>query len=154
MAFSTFVFDTLDVSTRLGRLIVQEFLGWTGRTAAVAATAATLAPPALVLLFLRGEPGAAPPYMRFWLLFGTANQLLAGLTLLGVAAWLRREGRRSLFVVLPMLFVLTITVWSLVSQIIGSSDLLIRATAAALLGLAILMGFETLRGLRTSPRTA
>lgn len=154
MAFSTFVFDTIDVATRLGRLIVQEFLGWTGSAAAIAATAVTLVPPALVLLLLRGAPGAAPPYMRFWLLFGTANQLLAGLTLLGVAAWLRREGRRSLFVVLPMLFVLTITAWSLVAQVLGSTDLLVRATAAALLGLAALMAFETLRANRRKVATA
>ena len=30
MAFSTFVFDTLDVTTRLGRYILQELLGWQG----------------------------------------------------------------------------------------------------------------------------
>src|SRR4029453_5775188 len=30
MAFSTFVFDTLDVTTRLGRYILQELLGWRG----------------------------------------------------------------------------------------------------------------------------
>ena len=28
MAFSTFVFDTLDVCTRLGRYIIQELFGW------------------------------------------------------------------------------------------------------------------------------
>lgn len=152
MAFSTFVFDTIDVSTRLGRLIVQELLGWTGRAAAFAATTATLAPPALVLIAFRGAPGQQPPYMKFWLLFGTANQLLAGLTLLGIAAWLRREGRRSLFVVVPMVFVLAITSWSLMGQLVASTDLLIRATAAALLGLALLMAIETgratLRGRR------
>ncbi|HEX6624262.1 MAG TPA: carbon starvation CstA family protein, partial [Pyrinomonadaceae bacterium] len=38
MAFSTFVFDTLDVSTRLGRYIVQELLGSRGRAGAVAGT--------------------------------------------------------------------------------------------------------------------
>jgi len=30
MAFSTFVFDTLDVGTRLGRYIIQELFGWRG----------------------------------------------------------------------------------------------------------------------------
>ena len=147
MAFSTFVFDTIDVSTRLGRLIVQELLGWKGRAGALAATAATLAPPALVLIAFRSAPGQTAPYMKFWTLFGTANQLLAGLTLLGIAAWLRREKRRSLFVVVPMVFVLAITSWSLVSQIIGEKDLLIRTTAAALLGLAVLMAVETARAI-------
>src|SRR5262249_34991387 len=51
MAFSTFVFDTLDVSTRLGRLILQELLRAPGLLAAAAATVATLALPALLLAF-------------------------------------------------------------------------------------------------------
>ena len=34
MAFSTFIFDTLDVSTRLGRYILQELLGWQSKAAA------------------------------------------------------------------------------------------------------------------------
>ena len=34
MAFSTFVFDTLDVATRLGRYILQELFDWRGRTSA------------------------------------------------------------------------------------------------------------------------
>ena len=145
MAFSTFVFDTIDVSTRLGRLIVQELFGWKGRVAAVGATLLTLAPPALVLVVYRSPPGQSPPYMRFWTLFGTSNQLLAGLTLLAVAAWLRSEGRRTLFVALPMLFVLVVTCWSLVMQLAASPDLLVRGTAAALLALAALMVFETAR---------
>src|ERR1044072_2706265 len=36
MAFSTFVFDTLDVCTRLGRYIVQEVFGWEGRPGGLA----------------------------------------------------------------------------------------------------------------------
>jgi carbon starvation protein CstA len=35
MAFSTFVFDTIDVSTRLGRYIVQELFGWRNIAGAV-----------------------------------------------------------------------------------------------------------------------
>ncbi|MGH9459298.1 MAG: carbon starvation CstA family protein, partial [Thermoanaerobaculia bacterium] len=54
MAFSTFVFDTLDVSTRLGRYILQELFDWRGRGAAVGATLATIVPPAL-LAMVSGE---------------------------------------------------------------------------------------------------
>ena len=49
MAFSTFVFDTLDVSTRLGRYILQELLGWKGRAGAMAATALMCFPPLAML---------------------------------------------------------------------------------------------------------
>lgn len=108
MAFSTFVFDTLDVSTRLARHLVQELTGWKGRSGALAATTVALAPPAAILaLAERGDS------LRFWSLFGASNQLLAGLTLLTLAAWLRRSGRPIKLVVLPMLFVLTTTVVAL-----------------------------------------
>jgi carbon starvation protein len=49
-------------------------------------------------------------------LFGTSNQLLAALSLLGLSVWLRRSGRKSLFLMLPMAFVLVITLWSLLLQ--------------------------------------
>src|SRR6185295_15979083 len=101
MAFSTFIFDTLDVSTRLGRYIIQELTGWTGNAGAFIATAVTALVP-LVLLLSAGE-GA---YRLFWILFGTSNQLLAALTLLAIAVWLRRTGRRSAFAWVPMLFVM------------------------------------------------
>jgi carbon starvation protein len=111
MAFSTFVFDTLDVSTRLGRYIFQELFGWTGRVGGVAATAVTVALP-LGLLLAAGEGS----YRTFWTLFGTSNQLLAALTLLAVSVWLHRSGRRYWFTLAPMLFVMSITLWSLALQ--------------------------------------
>jgi len=112
MAFSTFVFDTLDVSTRLGRYIIQELTGLSGRGGAVLGTALTAFVP-LAFLLAAGE-GA---YRYFWVLFGTSNQLLAALSLLGISVWLRRAGRRSAFAWIPMAFVMTITLWSLVLQI-------------------------------------
>jgi carbon starvation protein len=112
MAFSTFVFDTLDVSTRLGRYILQELTGWSGRAGAVFGTAVTVVVP-LVFLLAAGE-GA---YRLFWVLFGTSNQLLAALSLLGVSVWLRRAGRKTAFTLIPMAFVMTVTVWSLLSQV-------------------------------------
>jgi carbon starvation protein len=108
MAFSTFVFDTLDVSTRLGRYVVQELLGWRGFGGAAAGTLATIGAPLYLVAF--AEPGA---WARFWTLFGASNQLLAALTLLSVTLWLARSGRRAAFTLLPMVFVLSITLWAL-----------------------------------------
>jgi carbon starvation protein len=109
MAFSTFVFDTLDVCTRLGRYIVQELLGWKGRGGAIGATLVTMAAPILVLSVAKQGDS-----MRFWTLFGASNQLLAALTLLTLSVWLKKSGRRFAFALLPMLFVLAITLWALV----------------------------------------
>ena len=110
MAFSTFVFDTLDVSTRLGRLILQELFGWSGRTGGLAATLITLALPAWMLM--SGEAGG---WRLYWTLFGASNQLLAALSLLVVTLWLARTRRPVAFTLLPLLFVLGVTLWALLA---------------------------------------
>jgi carbon starvation protein len=112
MAFSTFVFDTLDVSMRLGRYLLQELTGWKGRGGALFGTAATVAIP--LVLALTAPPGS---WTRFWTLFGASNQLLAALTLLAVSIWLKRRGRRLAFTLIPMLFVLAITLSALVQLV-------------------------------------
>ncbi|HYN85033.1 MAG TPA: carbon starvation CstA family protein, partial [Pyrinomonadaceae bacterium] len=122
MAFSTFVFDTLDVCTRLGRYIVQELLGWKGRAGALAGTFLTVAAPVYFIAF-------APPnsWSKFWTLFGASNQLLAALTLLAITAWLYQARRRIAYTLVPMLFVLTITLWALGAIVVGN----LRASRAA-----------------------
>ena len=79
LAFTTFVYDTLDVCTRLGRYVLQEMTGLKGLAGGAAATLITLAGPSLYL-------GMNPPgkFYTFWTIFGTSNQLLAALTLVGV----------------------------------------------------------------------
>ncbi len=115
MAFSTFVFDTLDVSMRLGRYIVQELLGWKGRAGALAGTLLTMGVPFYFIMF-------APPnsWTKFWTLFGASNQLLAALTLLTITVWLYKARQRIAFTLVPMIFVLVITLWALVSLVIGN----------------------------------
>jgi carbon starvation protein len=156
MAFSTFVFDTLDVCTRLGRYLVQELLGWQGRAGAAGATLLTMALPACFLL--AGGQGA---WSRFWTLFGASNQLLAALTLLALTLWLRRSGKPFLFTLLPMLFVLTITVWALGRIALGSLaaaatriEVANGAAAAVLIGLALFLVAQAVRTARRSAKPA
>jgi carbon starvation protein len=156
MAFSTFIFDTLDVTTRLGRYIVQELTGWTGRRGAVFGTALTAGVPLFVLM-LTGE-GA---YRFFWVLFGTSNQLLSALTLLGISVWLRREGRRSAYTWVPMAFVMVITVWSLALQAAaglrsvgtpGAGVTIVNGLVSILLmALALILVREAARAVRGRP---
>jgi len=157
MAFSTFVFDTLDVATRLGRYLVQELLGWRGWGGALVGTLATIAPAALFLGF-----GAEGAYLRFWTLFGASNQLLAALTLLSIAVWLRKEGRGVAFVVAPLVFVLAITVWALVA-IARKSFADARGfdvafangvTSVVLLALAAFLVARAVQEFRSTPRPA
>lgn len=134
MAFSTFVFDTLDVSTRLGRYLLTElYMSARGRRGeagnaiggeraplwvSVLAAGLTAGVPLLLLTTADGEA-----YRLFWTLFGTSNQLLAALTLLGVTVWLRRSGRRCWYVFWPMVVMMVITVWALALQVaVGVRD--------------------------------
>jgi len=113
LAFSTFVYDTLDVCTRLARYILQELFGWKTRIGAFAATFITLLLP-FAFLMLTKEKG----YLVAWPIFGTSNQLLASLTLLAISVWLIKTGRNAIFSLIPMAFMMVVTMWSLVLQIL------------------------------------
>jgi carbon starvation protein len=156
MAFSTFVFDTLDVCTRLGRYIMQELFGWKGRPGAFAGTLLTMSLPFYFIMF-------APPnsWSKFWTLFGASNQLLAALTLLTITAWLYQSRQRVAYTLLPMLFVLTITLWALITLVVGNLratkiasgqldvELINAIASAALVGLAIYLAVLALVRLRS-----
>ncbi|HRJ49215.1 MAG TPA: carbon starvation CstA 5TM domain-containing protein, partial [Phycisphaerales bacterium] len=107
-----FVFDTLDVSVRLGRYLLQELTGIRSRVAGFFAALATVSAPFVVLRI--SEPGS---YQRYWTLFGTSNQLLASLTLLGISVWLVRAGKRCWYTAVPMVFVMSVTLTALVMQV-------------------------------------
>jgi carbon starvation protein len=151
MAFSTFVFDTLDVCTRLGRYIVQELCGWSGHAGALAGTLLTVAPP--LLLVLASDKNA---YLQYWILFGASNQLLAAMTLLAIGVWLVQSGRGAAFVLLPMLFVLTMTLWAMVHLAVSSyrqsqgfdGPLANAVAATALAALAVFLLFSGVREVR------
>jgi carbon starvation protein len=112
LAFSTFVYDTLDVCTRLSRYVLQELFGLKGRVGAVVATAVSLMLP-MVFLMVTKEKG----YLLAWPIFGTSNQLLASLILLAVSVWMLRMGRNAWIALVPMAFMMTMTLWSLFLQV-------------------------------------
>ncbi|MES2525900.1 MAG: carbon starvation CstA family protein [Bdellovibrionota bacterium] len=112
MAFSTFVFDTLDVSTRLGRYLVQELFGLEGKFGAMIGTVLTILPTMLILY--QTDSGM---WAQFWTLFGAANQLLAALSLLVISAWLHQNGKRLAFTFIPMIFVLITTMVALIQLV-------------------------------------
>ncbi|MEX1230103.1 MAG: carbon starvation CstA family protein [Planctomycetaceae bacterium] len=114
MAFTTFVYDTLDVCTRLGRYILQELFGWQGSLGRWVSTAITAGVPAMFLVW---QPNSDKPAWRiFWDLFGASNQLLAALTLLGVTVWLAKtmQARWVWFAVgIPCAFMYVMSMWAL-----------------------------------------
>ncbi|MBI4003989.1 MAG: carbon starvation protein A [Candidatus Omnitrophica bacterium] len=119
LAFATFIYDTLDVATRLGRYVFQELTGWKGRAGSVAATLATLALPALSVSWTMTDLSGkiVPAWRVFWTLFGTSNQLLAALTLTAVTVWLKRTKGPWLVSAVPASFMVVMTLWSLILMI-------------------------------------
>lgn len=116
LCFATFVFDTLDACTRLARYVLMELTGWTSKAGMIWATLLTLALPAIVVSLppavVNGQP--IPLWRAFWNLFGTSNQLLAALALLGVTVWLSQKKGRSVWITLgPTILMLIMTLWSL-----------------------------------------
>ncbi len=153
MAFSTFVFDTLDVSARLGRYILEEVVGGRGPLARLATTTLTVAVP-LVFIVTGGEG----MYRVFWTLFGTSNQLLAALTLLAVTVWLRATGRRYWYTLWPTVLVMAVTITALAVQAgagltaLGFNAATLNAVVAiVLLALAAVLVREAAGAFRLDP---
>jgi len=113
LAFSTFVYDTLDVCTRLARYILQELMGWKSTLGAFAATFITLLLPFAFLMLAKEKA-----YLLAWPIFGTSNQLLASLTLLAISVWLIKTHRNAIYALAPMAFMMVVTMWALVLQIL------------------------------------
>jgi carbon starvation protein CstA len=170
MAFTTFVYDTLDVCTRLGRYIVQELTGWRGAKGKWLGTILTAGVPAFFVTQTMLDPikkTPIPVWKTFWALFGASNQLLAALTLLGVTVWLwrTRRARWVWFVTgIPMVWMYVMSSWALIRFVVQPLKPWIEGTsglgelfqngafanpvpwvAAVLVGLALLMLIEAIR---------
>ena len=119
LTYSAFCLTSLDTATRLARFMFQEF--WVdsnkGETPeSVTGYKKVLSNPyvataiTVVLGILLGMNG----YGKIWALFGSANQLLAALGLLAVATWLGKIGKDNNMFLLPMAFMLCVTIASLI----------------------------------------
>jgi len=145
LAFATFVYDTLDVATRLGRYVFQELTGWRGKLSSCAATLATLALPVIFVSrkILDSQGNVIPAWKVFWTVFGSSNQLLAALVLLGLSVWLFKNKMKYKFVLLPSVFMMIIAIVSLYFIIKPGIFNLVGLTGSVLLVLAVLLIFET-----------
>ena len=149
LAFATFVYDTLDVATRLARYLFTEFTGWRTRTGGIVGTVASLGLPFwFVAQTAKDASGKViPAYQVIWPLFGSTNQLLAGLTLTGLVLWLAKTGKPKLLqwlVAIPMVFMMGMTASALVLQIGSAPNKVMLSVAIVLLALAAWITFEAL----------
>jgi carbon starvation protein len=100
-----FILTSVDTSTRLGRFVISETLAKKLKNRMIT-TLITLVP-AYILAVTRS-------YEELWRLFGTSNQLIASISLIGVAAFFISKKTKVKFIVIPALFVLATTMAALV----------------------------------------
>ena len=153
-----FAATTMDTGVRLQRYIIQE---WgtiydlpvlTGRWVSTALAVGTC----LALAFGAGG-GAGTGGLVIWPLFGTTNQLLAGLTLLVLSVFLLKLGRPTLYTLAPFAFLLTVTILALLWQLRAfweQGQYFLAALDVVILAATIWVALEALSALRKARSAA
>ncbi len=117
LTYSAFCLTSLDTATRLARFMFQEFFLEPGQTVADIKDGwkKTMVNPyvATIITVILGIALGMTGYGKIWGLFGAANQLLAGIGLLAVATWLSNVGKNNKMFLLPMGFMIIVTICSL-----------------------------------------
>ncbi|MFA6078235.1 MAG: carbon starvation CstA family protein [Candidatus Omnitrophota bacterium] len=116
LAFATFVYDTLDVATRLGRYIFEELAGIRNRFSPYIASFITLLLPAIFLMqkVVDAQGNTIPAWKIYWTVFGASNQLLAGFVLFIVSLWLFRHKMKYLHILIATVFMLVTSIFALI----------------------------------------
>lgn len=123
LTYSAFCLTSLDTATRLARFMFQEFWLEPGQTAKDINSGwkKVMVNPvfATVLTVVLGIAFGLTGWQKIWGLFGASNQLLAGIGLLAVATWLGNIGKNNKMFLLPMAFMVVVTISSLAITLIG-----------------------------------
>lgn len=134
LAVSVFALTSLDTGTRLSRFMFAELFLKEGETSYKDAKGIRklLTYPLFgtLLMVVIGCILGGLSLSQIWGLFGAANQLLAGLALMAVCAWLGNVGKNNKMFYIPMVFMLCATLCSLIITIIGKIRLVGAGTAA------------------------
>lgn len=146
LAVSAFCLTSLDTATRLARYMFQEFWlepGQTYEDAKGIKKVLTNPYAATIITVVAGVALGMTGYAKIWPLFGAANQLLAALGLIAVATWLGKVGKNNKMFLIPMAFMLVVTIVSLIQTIIAKVGAIQAGTDfgwnIALVALAILL---------------
>ena len=115
LAISAFALTSLDTATRLGRFIFQEFFDNDNAenkeenkknplTNMYVSTTITVVCSGLLAIL---------GYEKIWPIFGSANQLLAAISLMAIAIWLANTNRGCKEFIIPIIFMFIVTIVSL-----------------------------------------
>lgn len=151
----SFAATTLDTSVRLMRYIINE-LGVEYDVKPLKklhlSTFIAVGASAALVLIPEGPRGLGSGGYLLWPLFGTSNQLLAAISLLIVTIWLKRNGRPIIYTLLPLIFLLFMTLWAMTEQVLfdwsgwgeTDSNILLFVFGAVILGFAVWIILEAI----------
>ena len=134
LAVSVFALTSLDTGTRLSRFMFTELFlkkdEATYKDAKGIRKVLTYPLTGTLLMVVIGCILGGLSLSQIWGLFGAANQLLAGIALMAVCAWLGNAGKNNKMFYIPMAFMLIATTTSLVMTVIAKIKLVAGGTAA------------------------
>ncbi len=113
----SFAATSLDTAVRLQRYIIQEI----AEIARITPLTRGITVPTLLAVVIPFGLAILPGDFAFgtlWQLFGTTNQLTAGLALAVIAVWVTKNNRNPTAVLVPLVFLVTMTSWALIVQLI------------------------------------
>jgi len=134
-----FAMTSVDTGARLLRFNLEEIGQTIGVKVIQNRYVATFLAVAAIGFFAFFKMDGKPAGLFLWTLFGTTNQILAGLTLLTVTIYLYRKKKPILYTLLPMLLVLGATISGMVMGIIkaiGQNQWTVAAVGAVIFLLA------------------
>lgn len=146
LAISAFALTSLDTATRLGRFIFQEYFEDASKTLQSPLASNRFLSTAITVVL--GGALALVGWQKVWPLFGSANQLLAALALLSLAAWLKNMGKENKMVFYPMIFMFVVTVCALgllIKTNIAAGNMLLVFFAVLLLGLSAVLAVQSMK---------
>lgn len=157
----SFALTTLDSATRLLRYNIAE-ISETVRFPPLAnryagSILAVLAIAMFAFYQVQGPAGPQAAGLVLWQLFGTTNQLMAGLALLAITLYLLQRGKSIVYTAVPMAFMLISTMVAMASALgdfWAASDWLLLITGGVLFIIAIWLSLEAIvavRRYRTKP---
>ena len=135
LAVSVFALTSLDTGTRLSRFMFSELFlkedeaTWKDAKGIRKLLANPLFGTAIMVLI--GCILGGLKLSAIWGLFGAANQLLAGIALMAVAAWLGNAGKNNKMFFIPMIFMLAATLTSLVMTMINKIKAMVAGAQGA-----------------------
>ncbi len=140
MILNAFILTTLDTATRIGRYLTHELFNIKNRYAAT-----------VIVVALSGWLGISGEWNEIWPIFGSANQLIAALTLIVLTSWFLSKSKLIRYTLFPAIFMLVTTAGALVFKIkeyLKGGQNILLFIAIILLLLAIFVLYEAVRHVR------